>query len=126
MVNRLGQYKARLKVIASEGAAKSDLGLILDFRERDLDARSEFAPLLVFPSPRSPASSEDGKKTQRTARVPIENCLTVGVQSNDRGAIGEQLRPKIVDLVRKPGLLPTVSCLFQTTGPETFQLAKPL
>jgi len=83
MVNRLGQYEARLKVIACEGAARCDLGLILDFRERDLDARSEFAPLLVCPSPRSPASSEDGKKTQRTARVPIENCLTVGVQSND-------------------------------------------
>jgi hypothetical protein len=29
----------------------------------------------------SPASSGDGKKTQRTASVPIENCLTEGVQS---------------------------------------------
>src|SRR6266404_254824 len=35
----------------------------------------------VAPSPRSPASSEDGKKTQKTVSVPIENCLTVGVQS---------------------------------------------
>jgi hypothetical protein len=35
----------------------------------------------VAPSPRSPASSGDGKKTQRTASVPIENCLTEGVQS---------------------------------------------
>ena len=29
-------------------------------------------------SPRSPASSGDGKKTQRTASVPTENCLTTG------------------------------------------------
>ena|SRR2546426_4597686 len=35
----------------------------------------------LAPSPRSPASSEDGKETQKTASVPIENCLTVGVQS---------------------------------------------
>ncbi len=35
----------------------------------------------VAPSPRSPASSEDGKKTLRTASVPIENCLIEGVQS---------------------------------------------
>ena len=33
------------------------------------------------PLPQIPASSEDGKKTQRTASVPIENCLTEGVQS---------------------------------------------
>jgi len=32
------------------------------------------------PSPRSPASSGDGKKTQGIASVPIENCLTKGVQ----------------------------------------------
>ena len=37
----------------------------------------------LAPSPRSPASSRDGKKTQKTASVPIENCLTVGVQSGD-------------------------------------------
>ena len=35
----------------------------------------------VAPSPRSPAPSEDGKKTLRTASVPIENCLIEGVQS---------------------------------------------
>ena len=35
----------------------------------------------VAPSPRSLASSEDGKQTQRTASVPIENCLIRGVQS---------------------------------------------
>jgi len=34
----------------------------------------------VAPSPRSPASSGNGKKTQETASVPIENCLTEGVQ----------------------------------------------
>jgi len=39
----------------------------------------------VAPSPRSPASSEDGKKTQKTVSVPIENCLTVGVQSKTLG-----------------------------------------
>jgi hypothetical protein len=44
----------------------------------------------VAPSPRSPASSEDGKKTQRTASVPIENYLTVGVQSANWGTTWEQ------------------------------------
>ena len=39
----------------------------------------------VAPSPRSPASSEDGKKTQKTVSVPIENCLTEGVQSENLG-----------------------------------------
>jgi hypothetical protein len=39
----------------------------------------------VAPSPRSPAPSGDGKKTQKTASVPIENCLTVGVQSRSSG-----------------------------------------
>ena len=39
----------------------------------------------LAPSPRSPASSRDGKKTQKTASVPIENCLTVGVQSGILG-----------------------------------------
>src|SRR6266481_7741604 len=33
------------------------------------------------PLPQIPASLGDGKKTQRTASVPIENCLTEGVQS---------------------------------------------
>src|SRR5258706_13303702 len=33
------------------------------------------------PLPQLPASSGDGKKTQRTASMPIENCLTEGVQS---------------------------------------------
>ena len=41
----------------------------------------------LAPSPRSPASSRDGKKTQKTASVPIENCLTVGVQSEDLGTV---------------------------------------
>ena len=44
----------------------------------------------VAPSPRSPASSGDGKKTQRTAGVPIENCLIRGVQSDRLGTIWEQ------------------------------------
>src|SRR5216684_9183210 len=38
------------------------------------------------PLPQIPASSGDGKKTQRTASVPIENCLTEGVQSAKLGS----------------------------------------
>src|SRR5258707_6973075 len=44
------------------------------------------------PSPRSPASLGDGKKTQRTASVPIENCLTEGVQSILLGTICLSIR----------------------------------
>jgi len=50
----------------------------------------------VAPSPRSPASSEDGKKTQKTVSVPIENCLTVGVQSTELGTTWEQTMPNTV------------------------------
>jgi len=39
----------------------------------------------VAPSPRSLGSSRDGKKTQSTANVPIEKCLTTGVQSTSLG-----------------------------------------
>jgi len=56
----------------------------------------------VAPSPRSPASSEDRKKTQRTASVPIENCLIRGVQSGslctscvqEGGFKGAEIGPK--------------------------------
>jgi hypothetical protein len=44
----------------------------------------------VAPSPRSQASSGDRKKTQRTASVPIENCLIRGVQSTALGTTWEQ------------------------------------
>ena len=44
----------------------------------------------VAPSPRSPASLGDRKKTQRTASVPIENCLIRGVQSIELGTTWEQ------------------------------------
>ena len=33
------------------------------------------------PRPKSPRSRGDQKKTQTTVSVPIENCLTEGVQS---------------------------------------------
>ncbi len=42
------------------------------------------------PLPQIPASLGDGKKTQRTASVPIENCLTEGVQSGNLGPIWGQ------------------------------------
>ena len=44
----------------------------------------------VAPSPRSQASLGDRKKTQRTASVPIENCLIRGVQSKNMGTTWEQ------------------------------------
>jgi len=44
----------------------------------------------IAPSPQIPGSSGGGKKTQRTASVPIENCLTVGVQSKNLGTTWEQ------------------------------------
>src|SRR3989442_6035540 len=50
----------------------------------------------VAPSPRSPASSGDGKKTQRTASAPIENCLIRG------GAVGSNLGPNTDKLGPKP------------------------
>ena len=47
----------------------------------------------VAPSPRPPASSGAGKKTERTASVPIKNCLIRGVQSDDLGTTWEQTMP---------------------------------
>src|SRR5258708_5820558 len=54
------------------------------------------------PLPQLPASSGDGKKTQRTASMPIENCLTEGVQSGilcttcvqEGGFEGPEIGPK--------------------------------
>jgi hypothetical protein len=43
------------------------------------------------PLPQIPASLGDGKKTQRTASVPNENCLTEGVQSENLGPIWVQI-----------------------------------
>src|SRR5213079_450402 len=72
----------------------------------------------VAPSPRSPASSGDGKKPQRTASVPIENCLTAGVQSRSWGTTGEQLLPNETVFARKRASRPPQVVDSEQQGPR--------